>query len=134
WSSDVCSSDLACSMGSGPTGGPRAGLLAVLCGAALLMRGRRAAAAVAATLVGTLGFAPEARAQGFATDANPTPLAPEDLLWTERPTIPMDHLSFFGRAMLRYADDPLVMKNTATGEEVARSEEHTSELQSRENL
>lgn len=83
------------------------------------MRRRRSAAAAAAALLGVFALSPAAQAQGFSTDANPTPLAPEDLLWTERPSIPMDHLSFFGRAMLRYADDPLVMKNTETGEKVA---------------
>lgn len=63
------------------------------------------------------GLPQTASAQGFSVDGNHAPVAPEDLLWTERPALPMDNLSFFARAMVGYAHNPLVLRNNTTGED-----------------
>lgn len=101
----------------GPVG-PSTKIGWVLAALALLLFSRRRTtrAGLGGALLVTLTDFPTASAQGFSVDSNPVPVAPEDMLWTERPSIPMDHLSFFGRAMLGYADNPLVLENTATGE------------------
>lgn len=105
----------ACSYGS-PTGAASSWLWVAL-GLALffLRRERKWLLAGAAS---TIAMSPApASAQGFAVDNNRVPLAPEDLLWTEHPAVPMDHLSVFGRAMFGYANNPLVRRETQTGEE-----------------
>lgn len=79
-----------------------------------------AACLVASTVTGT------AHAQGFSLDSNSVPVAPEDMLWTERAAIPMDHLSLFGRAMFGYANDPLVVEDLATGARTTAIESQSS--------
>lgn len=83
------------------------------------MRRRRTAVAtvsmLAVGLVASLTLTSPARAQGFSIDSNSVPVAPEDLLWTERAAIPMDHLSPFVRVMAAYAHEPLVQEDLATG-------------------
>lgn len=92
----------------------------IVCVAGLLWARRRRAGSLTASalfvglLVPLLVSGP-ASAQGFSIDSNSVPLAPEDLLWTERAAIPMDHLSPFVRVMGAYASDPLVQEDLASG-------------------
>lgn len=94
-------------------------LVACLTGLLALRRRRMGSVAAKALCLGLfvpLTLTGKASAQGFSIDSNSVPVAPEDMLWTERATIPMDHLSPFVRVMAAYAHEPLVEEDLATGE------------------
>lgn len=81
--------------------------------------GRRGVVAALAALLALASRG--ALAADFSADAYTAPVSPRDLLWTERaaPTpLRAKYISPFARLTLSFADDPLVLVNDQTGEEL----------------
>jgi outer membrane protein OmpA-like peptidoglycan-associated protein len=64
-----------------------------------------------------------ARADGANSDRYTAPAAPEDLLWSERASPPVEKLRPFARVSASFADDPLVLENQNGSREVALIDE-----------
>ncbi len=82
--------------------------------------GRTARARASALL---LFASSRARADGANSDRYTAPAAPEDLLWSERASPPVETLRPFVRVSASFADDPLVLENENTSREVALIDE-----------
>jgi MYXO-CTERM domain-containing protein len=93
---------------SNPGSSSGAPLLALLLGAAFTWK-RRRRRLTALALAGPLAISAPANAAGFAQDAYTAPVAPEDLMWTERAGSDSGHLRPFARLTLGFTDDPLVL-------------------------
>jgi large repetitive protein len=85
-----------------------ASLLAFAVGVAFAWRRRRRRLAALA-MAGPLVISTQASAAGFAQDAYTAPVAPEDLMWTERAGSDSGHVRPFARLTLGFTDDPLVL-------------------------
>jgi outer membrane protein OmpA-like peptidoglycan-associated protein len=84
-------------------------LLLLVALGAVLARQRRRKRLAALALAAPLSLTAQASAAGFAQDAYTAPVAPEDLMWTERAGSDSGHVRPFARLTLGFTDDPLVL-------------------------
>ena len=87
--------------------------LLLLALAAGVMATRRRKRLAALGLAAPLALSATAQAAGFAQDGYTAPVAPDDLMWTERAGSNPGHLRPFARMTLGYTDDPLVLVDAA---------------------